>query len=125
MNSLQLLHLHLGRLFPFHCKQKYVFRLIQILKNFLSQEIPKKKLDLELPFVNRKTELLAMAKVFLHNTGVNVGNANTEKWKLVITSQMFGSGKTALGINFLEAIKQYASELDTSMRFFLWLCYSN
>ena len=63
-----------------------------------------------------------MARAFLHNAQVTEANANTEKWKLVITSQMFGSGKTALGKNFMSAIGRYESQLRTSRSlFFFWL----
>ena len=54
-----------------------------------------------------------MAKAFLHNIEVaeEEDASSSTKWKMVTTSQMWGSGKSWLGHKFLQAIEQYADKL--------------
>jgi hypothetical protein len=62
--------------------------------------------------VNRSAELQEMAKIFLHNLSIVPSNMNDQKFKLVLTCQMFGSGKTSLGEQFLYKIPEYRESLQ-------------
>lgn len=84
---------------------------------------PRTIVDTRYPFVNRKNEIMEMAKVMAQNIEVSFGRSEdqriTKRLTLLLCAQMFGAGKTVLGTNFLLELKRrksYVSELEKNFK---------
>src|SRR3989338_7625749 len=58
--------------------------------------------------MNRSDQILEMCKIFINNYKISLSKAHiqsTNKYTLLITAQMFGMGKSTLGVKIQEFIK--------------------